>query len=624
MSRTSLPVLSRRRRIPLALAVASALALSLPASASATTWVVNSCVDDANSATTAGTLRYAVAHAIDPNLLQLPDTVDMSSLTGGSACPGGKLTLTQGYLTVSQRSLIFNGPGPATLTISRTGSCGIACDDRVITHTGTGPLVINNLGVSDGNVYHTGIAAVGGCVYSKGSVALDHVTVSACSAFTQSSAYAAAGGAIYAAKNVSLAYSTISGNSLGSNDSARGGGVYGKGDISLDHSTISGNSASAYHGAMGGGVFTLGAAELVESSVSGNMLSATSNTDGHAYGGGIYAKGNATINTSSIGANTADGYYGAVGGGLVGLGTVDMSGAFITGNSATASAKSSAVRGGGVAAVGDFSAKETTIDANHASGGGGSAGSLGGGLVAYHGMSLVRSTISHNGSTGSAGGILGASVDAATTSVYVQSSTISGNTAAYVVGGAFFNSATVGLYNSTVAFNSAGAGYLGAVFPLDYYAPGVALTGMNTAMSVTLQSTILSNNTYGPSESEVDLSSAKTMSNGVKFNASPANNYVRAFILAGSTLPDDTLPDPQKITCPLLGPLRDNGGPTMTHALLSGSPAIDAGNDVLHLTDDQRGDGYPRESNGIADIGAYEVDQTDIVFNSSLEGCPKL
>jgi hypothetical protein len=58
---------------------------------------------------------------------------------------------------------------------------------------------------------------------------------------------------------------------------------------------------------------------------------------------------------------------------------------------------------------------------------------------------------------------------------------------------------------------------------------------------------------------------------------------------------------------PLLGPLTFNGGPTLTHALLSGSPAMDAGNNAYAADWDQRGPGYPRIVNGIIDIGAFEV-----------------
>ena len=61
---------------------------------------------------------------------------------------------------------------------------------------------------------------------------------------------------------------------------------------------------------------------------------------------------------------------------------------------------------------------------------------------------------------------------------------------------------------------------------------------------------------------------------------------------------------------PKLGPLADNGGPTLTQALLPGSPAIDAGSNALispGVTTDQRGPGFNRISNGRVDIGAFEV-----------------
>ncbi len=58
---------------------------------------------------------------------------------------------------------------------------------------------------------------------------------------------------------------------------------------------------------------------------------------------------------------------------------------------------------------------------------------------------------------------------------------------------------------------------------------------------------------------------------------------------------------------PLLGPLQDNGGPTQTIALLAGSPAINAGNNVNAPAFDQRGPGFARLVNGAIDIGAFEV-----------------
>ena len=64
----------------------------------------------------------------------------------------------------------------------------------------------------------------------------------------------------------------------------------------------------------------------------------------------------------------------------------------------------------------------------------------------------------------------------------------------------------------------------------------------------------------------------------------------------------------------MLEPLQDNGGPTFTHTLLTGSPAIDAGDPNFDpnnfnppMVYDQRDTGFNRVVNGRIDIGAFEV-----------------
>ena len=85
-------------------------------------------------------------------------------------------------------------------------------------------------------------------------------------------------------------------------------------------------------------------------------------------------------------------------------------------------------------------------------------------------------------------------------------------------------------------------------------------------------------------------------------NCAPGSNTV--YVRAGANISDDeTCGGPAEIMIgdPSIGPLADNGGPSMTHALLAGSPAINNGKDCS-LTVDQRY--VPRSAP--CDIGAFE------------------
>ena len=68
------------------------------------------------------------------------------------------------------------------------------------------------------------------------------------------------------------------------------------------------------------------------------------------------------------------------------------------------------------------------------------------------------------------------------------------------------------------------------------------------------------------------------------------------------------VPPDTRTADPLLGPLQNNGGTTLTHAIGAGSPAINTGSSADVGPWDQRGEGFPRRSCGgsVADIGAYE------------------
>lgn len=86
---------------------------------------------------------------------------------------------------------------------------------------------------------------------------------------------------------------------------------------------------------------------------------------------------------------------------------------------------------------------------------------------------------------------------------------------------------------------------------------------------------------------------------------------------------DDSCPGFTKIHSePMVAPLGQNGGAAPTHALLPGSPAIDAVDDCpLELTIDQRGRPRPGAGSAKCDLGAYEF-QSPLIFQDHFEADP--
>jgi hypothetical protein len=88
--------------------------------------------------------------------------------------------------------------------------------------------------------------------------------------------------------------------------------------------------------------------------------------------------------------------------------------------------------------------------------------------------------------------------------------------------------------------------------------------------------------------------------NGAAWGSTVCSTLVYTLIASNTPAGNDTFTDPK------LGPLADNGGPTLTMALLPGSPAIDAGSTSTAPATDQRG--FPRPAGLTTDIGAFEYD----------------
>ena len=243
---------------------------------------------------------------------------------------------------------------------------------------------------------------------------------------------------------------------------------------------------------------------------------------------------------------------------------------------------------------GTLTVASSTISGNQASGSNG----YGGGIYNEQGtVNVTNSTIAGNSSY-DGGGIFNERG-----TVNVTNSTVSGNSAAYDGGGIYNSVATLTITNSTIAGNSSDHDG-GGIYNFDNF---------DTDTTLNVRNTIIATNS-APNSPDVD---GTVVSQGYVL----IGNTSGTTITTGSS---GTTTGNQLNVNPLLGPLQNNGGPTQTHALLSGSPAVDKGHSSGSNTD-QRGlarpvddpsSSFPNASGGDgADIGAYEV-QADI-----LPGC---
>jgi len=252
-------------------------------------------------------------------------------------------------------------------------------------------------------------------------------------------------------------------------------------------------------------------------------------------------------------------------------------------------------RGGAIFAVHDLTIVDSVIFGNMADGG--NLDASGGGFLVGGYLRVVDSTISDNvaltapapDGTFSVGGGADTFGD-----VMIVGSTISGNHAKNVAGIVFeaHGTPTAVMIDSTVSGNiPTENGPFGGVYsgvPLSVYNSTIAFNagiGLVSGYAVLLESTIIADNVT------FDF---RLFTGG---SVSGANNLINV----APVVPPDTIRD-----CALLQPLADNGGPTLTHALIGTSPAIDAGNNALALANDQRGDGFARVVGANADIGAFE------------------
>ena len=248
--------------------------------------------------------------------------------------------------------------------------------------------------------------------------------------------------------------------------------------------------------------------------------------------------------------------------------------------------------GGGIYSGGSgaqFDLTDSTVSDNTAT----SAGGAGGGVYTYYGTAAIqRSTLAANAS------IIGGGLAVASTDVTITNSTISGN-AADTGGGIANASGTLTVAFSTIADNAADDG------------GGFAQLGGSSDV----ENTIIAQNSA--TTSDPDTGGGFTSSgNNLIGDVGSATGFTHG--TSGDQVGDSASP-----LDPMLGPLASGGGPTSTHALLPGSPAIDMGNNTSALSTDQRGmtrilDG---DDSGTAtvDIGAYELAFADFYVDSLVD-----
>lgn len=321
-------------------------------------------------------------------------------------------------------------------------------------------------------------------------------------------------------------------------------------------------------GAEGGCIFSLGNVRLEYAQVHHCVARSTTLTLPFAQGGAIFAAGDVVMFHAAVFSSMAESDIDAIGGGVYAgdLLHVDRSG--IHDNS------SSGAAGG---AYGDrvFVTYSTIRDND--------ADYMAGGLMSSGAAVFNKSTLSGNQAERIGGGSFGTLSENG--DVVISDSTISGNISRHSPAGIEIQasrSKRVSVVNTTVAFNTAAE-----AFPLLIDGGGINQSG-----TVRYNSSIIARNTVGGRPNDI----YGRPNSGARMTG--ANNLIGVTNLV---VPNDTIR-----TGPLLAPLADNGGRTLTHALRDGSPAIDHGNNIAGFLYDQRGAGYPRVKGVCADIGAFE------------------
>ena len=505
-----------------------------------------------------GDLRYCITQANAND-----DPANQIQFQPGLA---GTITLTQGSLDIT-KDLEIDGPGQDLLTISgnhESGVFNITAGPRVKVVT------ISGLTIADGTGVIVNGLNVGGGIYN------DHaqLTVSDCTITGNAVDGVGLGGGIDSLGTLILNSSTVSDNiSSGSGGGISSGGLLGGssvgGVVTINSSLIADNQAGS---GFGGGLYLLGPATITDSTISGNS------TDNG--GGGVYVNGplqvtfTVAISRSVIVGNTA----------LNGDAGLANSDELVTITDTTVSRNVAPIFAGGVEnglSVARMSITDSVISDN-----------TGIGVESFGQLTVSGSTISGNSNQSSQSEGGGLSIGYGNTTVV--NSTISGNTSAMEGGGIFAGgTVNVELTSVTITGNSANGGG-----QTQHGGGGLASRpSVSQGGRVLLRNTLIAGNFTASLGPDV-IGRVTSLGFNLIGQTDDSLGWTATDVTGNFFAPLD----------PLLGPLQDNGGPTPTHALLAGSPAIERGDPTLGGSLDQRGTvRFHLGANPPVDIGAFDA-----------------
>ncbi|MDT7857595.1 choice-of-anchor Q domain-containing protein [Rubrivirga sp. S365] len=360
----------------------------------------------------------------------------------------------------------------------------------------------------------------------------------------------------------------VRGNAIAGANPGNGGGLHsGGGSVTVNGGAFTGNTAVEGGGLWSNAALVVQPARDVPTLIAGNTATGDDAANG---GGGLYAETGAdvTVTSARFSDNGATGAAGSGGAVLVAGGaSVSMTLGEVSGNRANRAGGGVEVADGGTLSLSKVSVDGNRIaSANPGNGGGVHVGGAGS-------ATLSQTTVSNN-SSAQGGGLW----NSASGTLAVSNSTVSGNAASGDGGGVYtLPGGDTSLESVTVVRNVAGAN-----------GGGLAISSLVGSATVSVDNAIVGDNTAAGSG---DDCFGRYATGGFLLVEDRGDDC--AFNGAG----ENTIFGQD----PALAPLADNGGPTLTHALLNDSPAIDAGQTALAV--DQRGE--PRGDDQ-DDLGAFE------------------